>query len=106
MPFSQFTTARLEDASTLVVTGPFGFADDEPATDVTSLHFVVIQGSVAVHGDGGANAAAASWDGTAEPANKLGTGPAQGFGVAVLVRRGPSPTVQTFTWSDSVEITK
>jgi hypothetical protein len=103
MAFSQFTTARLEGGKSLVVTGPFGFADGEPATDVTSIHFVVVQRDVAVHGDGGAKADV--WDGTAEPAEKLTTGPARAFGVAVLVRREPPRTVQTLTWSDEIEIT-
>ena len=101
MPYSKFTTARLEDGE-VVVTGPFEFAEQEPPADVASLHFVLIQGDVAVHGDGGADGG--SWDGTASAALKLDKGPAQGFGVAVLVRRESPPTVQTFSWYDPVEI--
>lgn len=101
MPFSKFTTARLEDGQ-LVVTGPFGFADAEPPTDVAALHFVLIQGDAAVNGEGGADGG--SWDATTE-ALELETGPALGFGVAVLLRRGSPPTVQLFSWSDPVEIT-
>ena len=102
MAFSQFTTARL-DGEKLVVSGPFRFAADEPEAELASLHFVVIQGDVAVHGSGEAKAEA--WDGFADGAGELAAGPAQGFGVAVMVTREPPRRVETLTWSDQFEIT-
>ena len=100
MPFSQFTTALL-DAGTARVGGPFGFGPDEQKMVVASLNFVLVQGDQLVHGRGGAEGG--KWDGQATPAHSLKTGQlVQAFGIALLVKHGPKPAFQTFSWSDQL----
>jgi hypothetical protein len=101
MPYSQFTEAKL-DNGTARVSGPFGFSPDEQTMIVASLSFVLIQGDELVHGSGGAEAG--TWDGAASPAHNLKPGPAQAFGTALLVKLGPGPAYQTFSWNDQVTL--
>jgi hypothetical protein len=121
MAYSRFDTAQLQAGGKVTVTGPIHFAQDEQLTTVVeSLSFVLVQGNVFVHGDGSVNGKG-TWSGTADLADKLRAGePAQGFGVALLVRRatpatpaGPDtpataaspPVVQMLTWSEAITIT-
>jgi hypothetical protein len=101
MPYSQFTQAKL-DNGTARVSGPFAFSPDEVQMTVASLNFVLIQGDQLVHGSGGAEGG--KWDGTASPAHNLHTGAAQAFGLALLVKPGPQPAYQTFSWADEVTL--
>ena len=101
MPFSRFTTTRL-DEGTVRVSGPFGFAPQEPEMQVTSLHFLLFQEGHLIHGEGGADGG--TWDGTAA-ARSLEPGPAKAVGVAVLADPGPPPAYETYTWYDEVEVT-
>jgi hypothetical protein len=111
MAYSRFTEVQLDSKKGVVsVSGPFSFGVDEPRTDVRFLRFALVQGDEFVFGDGNTRGGD-SWDGEA-PAGDLHAGAAQGFGVAMLVRRPqqppdpPSPpAVQTFTWSEAIQIT-
>ena len=115
MAYSRFDTAELDGSGTLTVSGPINFAEDEQGTTVvTSLNFVLVQGDVFVRGEGAARGGG-SWGGLAEAADELVAGePAQGFGVALLVRRvqeatqeaaAQPPVVQTLNWSETIKIT-
>jgi hypothetical protein len=111
MAYSRFTAAQLDtESGTVSVSGPFEFGPNEPRTEVEFFHFVIVQGDEFVSGDGQSRGDG-NWSGTADAGN-LDDGPAQGFGVAVLVRQpqetpppGSPPAVQTFTWSEPIEIT-
>jgi len=111
MAYSRFDTAELDGNGTLTVSGPINFAEDEQVTTfVASLHFVVVQGEVFVDG-AGFTRGEGSWGGEAELADELVAGePAQGFGVAQLVKRAQEsparpPVVQTLSWSETITIT-
>ena len=121
MPYSRFDTAQLHEGGKVTVTGPIHFAEDEQLTTVVkSLAFVLVQGDVFVHGLGSVRGSG-SWSGDADLADELRAGePAQGFGVALLVRRAEEampetpetpataarpPVVQTLTWSEAITIT-
>ncbi len=111
MPYSRFDTAQLDGSGSVTVSGPINFAEDEQEkTVVTSLNFVLVQGNVFAHGAGDAHGEG-SWAGVAKSADKLSTGPAQGHGVAMLVREAEQadaprpPVVQTVAWSEAITIT-
>ena len=115
MAYSKFDAAELDGKGNLIVSGPINFAEDEQGTTVvTSLNFVLVQGDVFVRGEGAARGGG-SWGGLAEAADELVAGePAQGFGVALLVRRAQEatqeaaaqpPVVQTLNWSETIKIT-
>ena len=100
---SKFDPPKLADKK-VSVGGPLTFAQGEPATSVVALHFVLVQGNCVVQGPG--NSGAGRWDGE-RPQGDLVAGPAQAFGMAILVRKaqgGTPPAVQTFNWSEAVEI--
>jgi hypothetical protein len=110
MAYSRFETAQWDGVDKVTVGGPIRFAEDERGTTVvTSLNFVLVQGDEFVPGSGSVDGKG-DWGGVAEGANKFGEGPAQGFGVAVLVTRPqpatPEPVVQMLTWSEAITITK
>ena len=121
MPYSRFDTAQWNGTDTVTVTGPIGFAPDEQLkTVVTSLDFVLVQGNFFVQGSAPVDGKG-GWAGTAKKANNFREGPAQGFGVALLVRRAQPataatagepatparpPVVQALTWSEAITITK
>jgi len=119
MAYSQFDTAQLDGSGTLTVSGPINFAADEQQTTVvTALNFVLVQGDTFVRGHGSVDGKGL-WAGEATKADQLAAGPAQAFGMAVLVRRAQpaaaatattpatpaqSPLVQTLTWSEPITI--
>jgi hypothetical protein len=106
MPYSQFDAAQVAGGN-VFVGGPFDFAAAEPATSVPALHFVLVQDDVVVDGEGQVSGRG-RWDGQTGAGN-LAVGDAQGFGMAVLVRRpgdGTQPSVVTHTWSEVVTITE
>jgi hypothetical protein len=119
MPYSRFDTAQL-DGGTVTVTGPIHFAEDEhKTTALRSLSFVLVQDDESVHGFGSVRGQGL-WSGEADLAGEFHAGPAQGFGVAVLVRRAEPathgtaeepaaparpPVVQMLTWSEAITIT-
>ena len=110
MPYSRFDTAQWNGADKVTVGGPIRFAEDERETTVvTSLNFVLVQDDVFVRGSGHVDGKG-DWGGVAENADKIHEGPAQGFGVALLVRRPqpatPQPVVQVHTWSEAIAVTK
>jgi hypothetical protein len=121
MPHAQFDTAQWDGVDEVTVSGPIGFAAEEQQTTmVTSLSFVLVQGDVFVRGSGSVDGKGL-WGGTATKAGQFHEGPAQGFGVAMLVRRAQPataataaqpatparpPVVQTFTWSEAITITR
>jgi len=110
MPYSRFDTAQLDGSGSVIVSGPIEFADDEQGTTVVaSLSFVLVQGDAFVHGVGDARGKG-SWSGEAGAADELTEGPAQGYGVALLVRRADEklarpPVVATLSWSEAITIT-
>jgi hypothetical protein len=115
MAYSKFDAAELDGKGGVTVSGPINFAAEEQGTTVvTSLNFVLVQGDVFVHG-AGATRGEGGWGGQAELADELVAGePAQGFGVALLVRRAQEatqeaaahpPVVQTLNWSETITIT-
>lgn len=115
MAYSKFDAAELDGKGNVIVSGPIHFAEDEQGTTVvTSLNFVLVQGDVFVRGEGAVKGEG-SWGGQAELAGELvAKRPAQGFGVALLVRRAQEatheaaahpPVVQTLNWSETITIT-
>lgn len=105
MPFSQFTTATLENG-TVTVSGPLAFSqvEKEAQLTVTCLHFLLIQGDEFLSGTGNADGAG-NWDGEVTPAHNLQPGPLQAVGVAVFITPGEHPRYETYTWSDQLELT-
>ncbi len=109
MPYSRFDTAQLDGSGSIIVSGPIEFADDEQGTTVVaSLSFVLVQDDVFVHGV--ADSRGKGWSGEAGAADELTEGPAQGYGVALLVRRADQklarpPVVATLSWSEAITIT-
>ena len=114
MAYSQFDSAQLDGSGTVVVSGPIHFAQDEQeVTVVESLNFVLVQDDVFVAGRGSVEGKG-RWGGQSNVADKLLAGPAQAFGMAVLVRRAQAattatpasrPVVQMLTWSEAITIT-
>jgi hypothetical protein len=101
---SKFDPPQLADKQ-VSVGGPLTFAQGEPATTVLSLHFVLVQGNCVVHG-AGETSGDGRWDGE-QAQGDLVAGPAQAFGMAVLMRKaqgGTPPAVQTFDWCEAVTI--
>ena len=122
MGFSRFTSAELDGSGGITVNGPIFFAEDEQdETVVSPVNFALVQGDVFVRGSGSVRGEG-SWGGTADAADELEAGkPAQGYGVALLVRRpqdaipatadeeavaAAPPVVQVLAWSEAVMITK
>lgn len=115
MAFSRFLTAQLDGSGGVTVTGPMEFAADEQATmEVTSLHFVIVQGDVFVPGAASSVRGSGSWAGSADLADELQPGAAMGHGVALIVRTAQEaadgkpathPMVQTLSWSEPITIT-
>ena len=115
MAFTRFLTAQLDGSGGVTVTGPMEFSPDEQATmEVTSLHFVLVQGDVFVPGAVSSVRGAGSWAGTADLADELQPGAAMGHGVALMVQRAQEaaggkpatqPVVQTLSWSEPITIT-
>jgi hypothetical protein len=120
MAYSRFDSVQLNGSGTVVVSGPINFAQDEQdVTVVASVNFVLVQDKVFVPGRGTAEGKG-RWGGQSDKADKLSAGPAQGFGIAMLVREpqpataatattpaipASPPLVQMLTWSEPVKIT-
>jgi hypothetical protein len=122
MGFSRFTAAELDGKGSVTVSGPMHFAEDErDETVVSDVNFVLVQGDVFVRGSGSVKGEG-NWGGTADLADALEAGkPAQGYGVALLVRRPQEatpatddapeqparpPVVQVLAWSETLTITQ
>jgi hypothetical protein len=103
MPFSQFKTTTLDANGKLHVSGPFVLALPEEEKEVTSLQFLVMQGDEFVAGEGGADDGG-TWEGSVDHANNLALGPAEAFGIAVLVNSGPPLAFETYSWADKIAL--
>jgi hypothetical protein len=122
MAYSRFTAAELDGTGKVTVSGPMHFAEEEQdETVVSPVNFVLVQGDVFVRGSGSVKGEG-SWGGTADAADELEAGKAaQGYGVALLVRRAQEatpaaagapaeparpPVVEVLAWSETVTITQ
>jgi hypothetical protein len=116
MAFSRFTAAELDGKGQVTVSGPMNFSEEErDETVVSDINFVLVQGGVFVRGSGSVKGEG-NWGGAADLADELEAGKlAQGYGVALLVRRAQEatrdeparpPVVQVLAWSEAVKISE
>jgi hypothetical protein len=93
----KFTHTRLHDGQ-LTAAGPFS---GDSALQVKHLRFLIAQGEEMVEDD--AEVDGSGWTGETS-AEGLRPGPAQGFGLAVMLRSGSPPSFETFTWLEAVTL--
>ena len=116
MAYSRFDSAELDGKGQVTVSGPMNFSEEErDETVVSDINFVLVQGNEFVRGSGSVKGEG-NWAGTADLADALEPKKlAQGYGVALLVRRAQEatagedkrpPVVQVLAWSEAVEISE
>jgi hypothetical protein len=108
MQLSQFDKdATLDEDGRVSVSGTVPAETDEhgnvvPRRNTVRFEFLIVQGEHVLKGESASRAD--RWSGTTSDAGGLSPGPAVALGLAVEVKKQPTPTFLTFTWVEEITL--
>lgn len=108
MHLSQFDKdATLDDDGTVSVSGTVAAETDEHGNVVqrrnpVRFEFLIVQGEHVLKGESASRAD--RWSGITEDAGGLSLGPATAIGLAVEVKKKPTPTFLSSTWMQEITL--
>ena len=108
MQLSQFDKdATLDEDGTVTVFGAVAPETDEhgkvvPRRNPVRFHFLIVQGDHVLKGE--AVSIADRWSGTTSDSGGLSLGPAVALGLAVEVKKQPTPTFLSSTWVEEITL--
>ena len=108
MHLSQFDKdATLDQDGRVSVSGTVGAETDENGNVVqrrstVRFEFLIVQGEHVLKGESASNAD--RWSGTTSDAGGLSLGPAVALGLAVEIKKKPTPTFLTSTWMEEITL--
>lgn len=96
----KFSEIKLLGDGKVRARGPFA---QEPKTKLKRVNFMLSQENVMIEGEG-RDSGKGGWVGEADAGELLAGQYVYAVGVAVLVKEGWPPTVQTFTWCEQAQL--
>jgi hypothetical protein len=108
MQLSQFDKdATLDEAGRVSVSGSVAAETDEhgnvvPRRNTVRFEFLIVQGEHFLKGESASRAD--RWSGITEDAGGLSMGPAVALGLAVEVKKKPTPSFLTSTWMQEITL--